>query len=550
MVLSIKSEKFEDKFDDLLVIDDDNSSDPLVLDLESINSQENNIFKDPKVLEFYSNVYEDSKYECRHLLDPDLTWTKKEEDHITWKNDWKVAFWSMIMFTCLNLNRGNINQALSSSFLEDNGLTNNDLNTGQTIFYIFFLVAELPFQLISKKVGSDVFVPIQLCAWSIVSLAQVGIKNRGGFFALRAMLGLIQGSFIADVCIWLSYFYDAKQLPLRMGIFYIAYPLTSVWSSLLALGLLKISTPGLPFGWQWLFLIEGLISFVIGVASFFMMPASIVETKTWYRPKGWYTDREEKILVNRILRDDPQKGDLNNRETVSIRRLWKALTDYDMVWIYFVRFLLDIGTDPMSLYLQIVLKSMGFSTALTNVLSIPYNFLIIFFTMITIYFSERFKTRAFALITVPVWVIICTLVLRYYPDAQVNRWGTWALLTVTLGHSLSYPITITWCSSNSNSVHDRTVAVAVVNIFSQLTGITSSNIYRENDAPLYHNGNWAIIAIALAGIAMTLWTRQWYIWRNKSKSKKWDSMNEDEQDEYRRTTKDTGNKRLDFQFVY
>lgn len=411
-------------------------------------------------------------------------------------------------------------------------------------------MAELPFQLISKKVGSDIFVPCQLCAWSIVSMAQVGIKNRHGFFASRAILGLVQGSFIADVCIWLSYFYDSKELPLRMGIFYVAYPLTSVWSSLLALGLLEISTPAIPHGWQWLFLIEGLLSLVIGIASFFLMPASVCQTKTWYRPKGWYTDREEKILVNKVLRDDPQKGDLNNRETVSVKRLWKALIDYDMVWIYLVRFLLDIGTDPILLYLLIVLRSLGFSTAVTNVLSIPYNLLIIFFTLVTIYFSERYKTRAFALMTVPIWVVICTLVLRYWPGAQVDRWGTWVLLTITLGHGLSYPITISWCSSNSNSVHDRTVAVAVVNIFSQLTGITSSNIYRASDAPLYHTGNWAIIAIALAGIAMTLWTRQWYIWRNKQKSKQWNAMTEEEQDIYRKTTRDTANKRLDFQFVY
>ena len=61
-------------------------------------------------------------------------------------------------------------------------------------------------------------------------------------------------------------------------------------------------------GCRWLFLIEGLITLVIGFTSFFLMPASAVQTKTWYRPKGWFTDRELSIVVNRVLRDDPSKG--------------------------------------------------------------------------------------------------------------------------------------------------------------------------------------------------------------------------------------------------
>ena len=55
-------------------------------------------------------------------------------------------------------------------------------------------------------------------------------------------------------------------------------------------------------------MIEGLITLLIGFASFFLMPASAVQTKTWFRPKGWFTDRELTIVVNRVLRDDPSKG--------------------------------------------------------------------------------------------------------------------------------------------------------------------------------------------------------------------------------------------------
>ena len=51
------------------------------------------------------------------------------------------------------------------------------------------------------------------------------------------------------------------------------------------------------------------------------MVPSAVETRNWMHPKGWFSDREEKIVVNRILRDDPTKGSMNNRQALGIKEL-------------------------------------------------------------------------------------------------------------------------------------------------------------------------------------------------------------------------------------
>lgn len=124
------------------------------------------------------------------------------------------------------------------------------------------------------------------------------------------------------------------------------------------------------------------------------MPANAVQTKKWFRPKGWFTTREVAIVVNRVLRDDPSKGDMHNRQPVTPRRLWIALKDYDMypvitskhvrwklgwhlwsctssAWLPTFRSMplisptdpcLWLNRSPPSTYISLTLKSLGFST--------------------------------------------------------------------------------------------------------------------------------------------------------------------------------------------
>lgn len=62
------------------------------------------------------------------------------------------------------------------------------------------------------------------------------------------------------------------------------------------------------------FLLEGIVTVFIGIFSWGLMPPGPCQTRNWFRGKnGWFTDREEAIMVNRLLRDDPSKGDMNNR---------------------------------------------------------------------------------------------------------------------------------------------------------------------------------------------------------------------------------------------
>jgi hypothetical protein len=88
----------------------------------------------------------------------------------------------------LDVQRSNLATAQADNFLKDLGLSQVDYNIGNTIFRVFFLAAELPSQLISKRLGPDVWIPAQLVIYSIIAACQFWMSGRSSFFALRALL--------------------------------------------------------------------------------------------------------------------------------------------------------------------------------------------------------------------------------------------------------------------------------------------------------------------------------------------------------------------------
>ncbi|KAG8698515.1 hypothetical protein FRC09_007198 [Ceratobasidium sp. 395] len=445
-------------------------------DPDSIATQPS-VFDDPKTLEIYRPP---AIYENAHRFDPDARWTWREEKTLVHRIDWRIMLWATTMFFCLDLDRSNISQANTDNFLDDLNLSTNDFNLGNTLFRVSFLIAELPSQLVSKRLGPDVWIPTQMTLWSIVAMSQFWLSGRSSFLTCRFLLGFLQGGFIPDVILYLSYFYTKNELPIRLAFFWVSNYACDIISAFLATGILRMRGISGREGWRYLFLIEGGLTLGAGIASFFLMPAGPTQTKAWFRPKGWFNDREEVIMVNRVLRDDPSKSDMHNRQGLTPKMIWQSLCDWHMWPLYILGLVHMIPVGPPQTYLTLSLRNLGFNTTEANLLSIPSVVIGIITLLLTSFLSEAINSRVLATVVLQVWALPLLITL-YTFDRGTSQWAYFAVVTLVTGFPYIHPIQVAWASRNSYSVRTRTVSAAVYNMFVQAGAVVYANIYRTDD---------------------------------------------------------------------
>ncbi|KAJ6541851.1 major facilitator superfamily domain-containing protein [Mycena capillaripes] len=525
-------------------------------DLDSIATQPS-VFDDPITLEAYRPP---PQYENTHRFDPKARWTWREEKRVVRKIDVRIMIWAGtsfelwawkelahhligIMFFALDLDRSNISQANTDNFLTDLNMTTNDFNLGNTLFRLSFLIAELPSQLISKRVGPDVWIPTQMICWSTVAFSQFWLRGRTSFLITRFLLGFCEGGFIPDVVLYLSYFYTKSELPIRLAYFWVSNYASHIVSAFLATGILRLRGVGGHAGWRYLFLLEGLLTFTLGLTSYFMMPPGPTQTKMKYiRPNGWFTER--------VLRDDPSKSDMHNREGLSPYKIFEALKDWRMWPIYCLGLVHMIPTGPpQQIYLTLSLKNLGFNTTQSNLLTIPSTVCGLLMLLFAAYLSEIINSRVAATIILQIWALPLLIAL-YTFDKFTSQWVYFAVVTLVTGFPYVHPIQVAWASRNSYSVRTRTISASCYNMFVQAGAIIYANIYRTDDKPLYKRGNRVLIGICCMNIVLYISTFFFYRALNKSRDKKWNAWSKKEQQDYVETTKDVGNQRLDFRFAY
>lgn len=176
-------------------------------------------------------------------------------------------------------------------------------------------------------------------------------------------------------------------------------------------------------------------------------------------------------------------SDMHNRQAVTPKLLWYSLLDWEMWPVFLIGLSFLISSYPATAYLTLNLKSLGFSTFHTNLLTIPAYVLFIINLLFWTWVSEKTNQRFITGLISQIWHLPLLVALGVLP-AGTSPWVKWALSVLLVGGPYVHAINMAITSRNAGSVRTRTVASALYNMFVQASSIIGSNVSRQYQAPV------------------------------------------------------------------
>jgi MFS family permease len=179
----------------------------------------------------------------------------------------------MLIYVLNYLDRNNIATARLGTLEDDLGLVGTQYNTVISIFFVGYILTQIPTNMILDKVRPSLFLPAVMCAWGVVSTCTAAVHNYQGLIALRFVLGFVEAPFFPGALFLLSSWYTKKELAARISILYAAGQMAGAFGGLLGSAIMAgmVDVAGLP-AWRWLFLIEGVIVFPVAGLAMWILP--------------------------------------------------------------------------------------------------------------------------------------------------------------------------------------------------------------------------------------------------------------------------------------
>jgi sugar phosphate permease len=155
-----------------------------------------------------------------------------------------------------------------------------DYNIALSIFFPFYVAAEVPSNMILKRFRPSVWFAIIIMAWGLVMTCMGLVRSFHGLLACRVFLGIAEGGLFPGIVYFLTMWYRRHECGLRIALFFSAATIAGAFGGLLARAISLMDGVGGKAGWSWIFILEGLLTLVVGSFSFLAVkdyPATLVQ---------------------------------------------------------------------------------------------------------------------------------------------------------------------------------------------------------------------------------------------------------------------------------
>lgn len=259
----------------------------------------------------------------------------------------KVA-WRIVPFICLLyvlniLDRANVGFA-RLKMQDDLGLTKAAFDLGYGMFYVGYILFEVPSNLLMRRFGARRWIARIMISWGLVSAATLFARDLWTFYALRILLGIAEAGFFPGIILYLSDWFPDRQRAKMTAFFMLAIGLSNVFGNPVS-GWIMDHFDGVSgwHGWQWLFLLEGLPTSLVGIAVLFYLQDSP-------RDARWLDDEERAVLIDHLAEEDRARRAQHGSDH------WQAMLQ-PRVWLLIaIYFTVAVGSNAGGAYFPTLIK--------------------------------------------------------------------------------------------------------------------------------------------------------------------------------------------------
>ncbi|KAG0380461.1 hypothetical protein BGX24_008096 [Mortierella sp. AD032] len=429
-------------------------------------------------------------------FDPNSEEIKK----VRWKVDKRLIPLLAVMYLCSFLDRANIGNAKVAGIERDLNLQPGEFNTALSIFYVGYVLGEVPSNMALKHFGPRKWLPAVMFVWGSVMIAMAAVKTAGGLYAARFFLGLAESGYAPGPVYIISMWYARNEQTLRVGLFFSASTVAGAFGGLLAYGISHMDGLHGLTGWQWIFIIEGIPTILVCFIALIYLP-DFPATSTFLTPT-------ERALTIKRLEVDVGPGVEPNLSWV---QFWAAWKDWKVHVHMFIAILHGIPFAALGLFIPSIVQGFGYDHVKTQIMTVPIYAVACFFVILFAYSSDKKKERGFHMAILSFMGMIGYACLVFTRDSSVGARYV-SLMVCTSGMYGYVPVMLSWVGVNIGGQTKRGVALALIIAIAHIGSVIGGQLYRNDDAPLYVRGH-TVSALLMAGATVSVLVFKWLLIR-------------------------------------
>lgn len=277
------------------------------------------------------------------------------EDRVFRKCAWRLVPFAMFLFIVSYIDRTNVGFA-ALTMNRDLRFSPVIYGFGASVFFISYFLCQVPANFMLQRIGARRWMFIIVAAWSLISASNALVRDAASFYVLRFLLGIAEAGLWPGMFYYLTRWFPQAYLGRSSAGFNAAIPLSFVIGGPLASLILGLDGTFTLHGWQWLFLSEGLTSFVLSFAVLKFLPDGAADAR-------WLSEAEKSLIAARLSAEQP----------VGRHEFWPVLRDLRIIGFGLLLMGIQTGAHGVGFWIPQIVQAMGFSIGATGlIVAIPY----------------------------------------------------------------------------------------------------------------------------------------------------------------------------------